>query len=491
MKDRVGIRKKARAIFSAVVLLAATGIFAGSSVTAWAFPNDATVTENSVNVRQSAVDGEVVGSLDSGATVTVTDSTDGSDGQTWYQVEYTSSDGASVTGWMRGDFLVIAEDTVVEEASSEGAASSEEPEVDLSLVNFEVSSGIPSEVIPIGFQLTTVEYEGTEIAALVMNNADVYLLYMEDTAGIIDGRLVVYDMDKSELIPYITFETDNGFILLLNIPDEEAALLSDRFVSSSCDFTDGTMDAVQMTIADTAIDESIHLSDYYFMYGVNRDGEYGWYVYNATEGTIQETILNMHYNLNGTVVETEKETADSSNSGSLPVLILLLALLAVAVVFAVLFGVRSRRLTQEVKAAKKVEKKHSKADRQESKPESRKRSKDSAKGAEEEDLFADFDPVYYRPSSGTQSGQRSAKQPAKQPTRQSAPQTAKQPAQQSVKPSTQKSAKQPTQQSAPQTAKPSTQQSAPTSQPAKKTAQKPTRKPAEESDFDDDDLEFL
>ncbi len=384
------------AVLSAAILFVAAGIFAGNTVTAWAYPNPATANDNSINVRESPVDGTVVGSLNSGNSVTVTDDIVGSDGQTWYQIEYTSAGGASITGWVRGDFLDVEE--VVEETPTEEAETEEAP--DLSQVNLQVSSGIPSDMIPVGFQLTTVVYEGTEISALVMNNADVYLVYMEDTAGIIDGRLVVYDIDRAELIPYISFETDNGFILLLNIPDSELSLLSDRFVSTSCEFTDGTMDALQMSMADTAISDTINISDYYFMYGVNRDGQYGWYVYNATEGTIQESILSMHYNFNGTVLtDEEEETESSMSSMSLILMIVVLAVLALLAVLAILFGVRCRRLTQEVKATKMAGNKHSKADKQESKSESRRRK---SRKDEEEDVFADFDPVYYRQTTGTQ-----------------------------------------------------------------------------------------
>ncbi len=368
--------KKAVIILSTAAVFMGTGIF-GTAVTAWADPSDGTITAEGINVRASAVDGETTDTLAAGKEVTVLDSTTGSDGMEWYQIEYTSS-GQTFSGWVRSDLVDVEDaDTEAEEAEEDAEQAAEEAEqaaedaeaaeqeateaedeakteeetssstTDTQAITLVVSDSIPVDIIPDGFKQTTVDYEGREVPALEMENAEVYLLYMEDTSHQTDGRLVVYDLAKSELIPYISFPTDDGFILLLNIPDAELSSVSDRFAKTVCEFDTGTMDALQMTQKDSVISESANLTDFYYMYGVNRDGSYGWYVYNAPEGTIEESVLSMHYNLNGTSVdEEEQSTGFSLDSLSMIVIVGIIVIFLLLLILVIIFGVRYRQLAK-------------------------------------------------------------------------------------------------------------------------------------------------
>ncbi len=382
--------KKAAVIISAAALLA-TGIPGLSSVTAMA----ATVSAGQANVRTSPVDGEAVDVLPEGRTVDIVDSTIGSDGNTWYQVTYVVGE-ETLGGWVRADLLsdddsaaeaaaeaeeieelteaveeaeeaaenaeeAAAEAVTSEEEAAAAAAEAEESAEAAETANepvatggsgaasYVISSSIPNDVIPDGFQKTTVSYEGKDVSALVMNSAEVYLLYMEDSSGSAAGRLVVYDLSKSELIPYICFPTNDGFILLLNIPDAELASVSDRFGLTTCSFEGGTIDALQMTQRDAVISESANLTDFYFMYGVNRDGRYGWYVYNSAEGDIEETILSMHYNLAGTgAAEEEERSRFSLDSLSIVVIVGIIVIFLLLLILVIIFGVRYRQLAKEI-----------------------------------------------------------------------------------------------------------------------------------------------
>ncbi len=369
--------KRAVMILSTAAVFMGTGVF-GTAITAWAYPSDGTITADGINVRSSAVDGDALDTLAAGKEVTVLDSTTGSDGNEWYQIEYTSA-GETFSGWVRSD-LVDVEDTdaEAEEAEAEAEQAEEEAEqaaedaeaaeqeaaeaeaeaeqaeeetqpaeTDTQAITLAVSDSIPVDIIPEGFQQTTVSYEGRDVAALEMENAEVYLLYMEDTSHQTDGRLVVYDLAKSELIPYISFPTDDGFILLLNIPDAELSTVSDRFAKTVCEFDTGTMDALQMTQKDSVISESANLTDFYYMYGVNRDGSYGWYTYNAPEGTIEESILSMHYNLNGTSVDVEEKSSSFSlDSLSMIVIVGIIVIFLLLLILVIIFGVRYRQLAK-------------------------------------------------------------------------------------------------------------------------------------------------
>ncbi len=364
--------KKTVAALSAAALLVAVGIPGISSITAWALPSSGTVAQEDTRVRASAVDGEVLDTLPEDKSVSIVDSTTGSDGEVWYEVRYSVGD-EELSGWIRSDLLNVegedaeeAAEEQMEETIEEAAEAVESEEEKVNLeegvdpvatsaggVTYVIATtSIPSDVIPDGFQLTTASYEGKEVPALVMNNASVYLLYMEDASGTAPGRLVVYDMAKSELIPYISFETKDGFILLLNIPDAELETVSDRFELTTCEFVDsGSIDALRMTQSDAIISESANLADYYYMYGVNRDGMYGWYVYNSAEGMIESNILNMHYNLNGTTVDEEEAGSGFSlDSLSLVVIVGIIVVLLLLVILVIIFGVRYRQLAKEMDA---------------------------------------------------------------------------------------------------------------------------------------------
>ncbi len=367
--------KKTAIIISAALLFTAAGIPGVSAVTAWALPSSGVVIGDGINVRSSAEYGDVIDTLEEGANVSITDSMSDSEDMTWYKVEYTTSDGDH-SGWVRGDLLEVsdddsaAEEQTTDEAAQAAATQEQNTEettaaADTTVqsnqpvaassgdITYVIASSIPSDVVPDGFQQTTVIYEGENVPALVMNNAEVYLLYMEDQSNTATGRLVVYDMEKSQIIPYISFDTTNGFILLLNIPDAELSSVSDRFVQTTCKFEDGTMDALQMSQADSIISESADLQDFYYMYGVNRDGMYGWYTYDMEEGTIQESILSMHYNLNGTQVDMEEENSGFSlDSLSMVVIVGIIVVILLLVILVIIFGLRYRQLAKE-KSAKK------------------------------------------------------------------------------------------------------------------------------------------
>ncbi len=80
----------------------------------------ATITADSVNVREGAGTAyDSVGKVTSGDTVTVTGEASGTDGKTWYQVTFGSS---NKQGFIRSDFLEVGE---AAEAPAEGEAAAE------------------------------------------------------------------------------------------------------------------------------------------------------------------------------------------------------------------------------------------------------------------------------------------------------------------------------------------------------------------------------
>lgn len=79
------------------------------AVTAYAYTGSATVKAASLNVRSGPGTGyQSLGRLSSGARVTVLSQQTGTDGQTWYNIRYTSSSGAEATGYVAAAYVQTA-----------------------------------------------------------------------------------------------------------------------------------------------------------------------------------------------------------------------------------------------------------------------------------------------------------------------------------------------------------------------------------------------
>jgi len=77
-----------------------------------------TVTWESINIRNDAVDGDVLCTLQKGAVVTVTGEKQGSDGKKWYQVSFVKNS-QSYIGYVRADLLDLSAKAATQTDSSE------------------------------------------------------------------------------------------------------------------------------------------------------------------------------------------------------------------------------------------------------------------------------------------------------------------------------------------------------------------------------------
>ncbi|MCR4807770.1 MAG: SH3 domain-containing protein [Lachnospiraceae bacterium] len=82
-----------------------------------------TVKGVGVNVRETAVDGKVVGTVSTGRAVTVTEQVTGSDGNVWYKISFTSNL-TPQTGFIRSDYVEGVTSNVTAMVTEEGNSSS-------------------------------------------------------------------------------------------------------------------------------------------------------------------------------------------------------------------------------------------------------------------------------------------------------------------------------------------------------------------------------
>lgn len=102
------IRAKLRKIFvvTAFIGILGAGIYIFNSVSEAYTEQIGTVTGSYVRLRSEPVTGSLITYPDKGQVVRVIDETTASDGYTWYKLTY-DSNGATLTGWMRSDFVLI------------------------------------------------------------------------------------------------------------------------------------------------------------------------------------------------------------------------------------------------------------------------------------------------------------------------------------------------------------------------------------------------
>ncbi len=82
-----------------------------------------TVKGAGVNVRETAVDGRVVGRVSTGRAVTVTEQVTGSDGNVWYKISFIS-ELTPQTGYIRSDFVEGVTKNVTAKETEQGSSSS-------------------------------------------------------------------------------------------------------------------------------------------------------------------------------------------------------------------------------------------------------------------------------------------------------------------------------------------------------------------------------
>mgnify|MGYP002225907257 FL=1 len=74
----------------------------------YAYTGTATVKASSLNVRSDAGTGySAVARLAAGASVRITGEKTGTDGKTWYQIQYTGSSGQTGTGYVSSSYIRI------------------------------------------------------------------------------------------------------------------------------------------------------------------------------------------------------------------------------------------------------------------------------------------------------------------------------------------------------------------------------------------------
>lgn len=181
----------------------------------------------------------------------------------------------------------------------------------------------------------------------------------------------------------VRVETGAGYVDLVDVPEEEASLVSSRFTAAVCELEDGSVQGYQLAEPDEMVAADADLTAFYYLYGTNEIGEQGWYIYDAEEGSIQKCLDNMHY---AVPEETDAEQSQDFDAGSLNRMLFggLCLICLLLLVLTIVFSVRYRRLRKLLeKETELPEERAAAADRAERK--AKKRSADRVPEAEEQE----------------------------------------------------------------------------------------------------------
>ena len=273
--------KKAGLIIRTAGTLALAGVMFAGAPAVWAAPTSGAAVSDNIVVREEAVSGAQIGSLYANQEVTITGETEGSDGNVWYQITFEGTDGER-TGWVRSDLIGASDSSA---AGEEGDASS--------------------------------DVQGT-----AENQED--------------------DADAGNTV---RFETNGGYVDLRDVPEEEAALVSDRFVPAECGLDGGSVQGYQLAGPDAMVAADADLTVFYYLYGTNELGEQGWYVYDSEKNVLQKNLVNMSYSIPEQTEPEGDQTQQFDVNSIYRMLAAGLCLICVLLlVLVVVFSVRYRKL---------------------------------------------------------------------------------------------------------------------------------------------------
>lgn len=187
--------------------------------------------------------------------------------------------------------------TASSEVESESSSQTQEPvekfEWNGSVLEFK--DNVPAEIVPVDFVKTTKMLHNQEVPVLEFKDGMLTVVYLTDENG--DNNLYVYDAVANDVYPFVSIGDEETYVMVLR-PDDATApagylactlSIEGKGVVSAYQFN--TEELLEETAglfgAETFYGAEAKPTDFYLMYCLNQDGEYGWYQYDVVEGTFQ------------------------------------------------------------------------------------------------------------------------------------------------------------------------------------------------------------
>jgi len=267
-------------------------------------------TNDTVRMRKGAgTDTDVVTSVPSGSEMESSGTEDGSDGKTWYKVNYKGSD-----GYIRGDFIeeVKSEEPEEEEESESEEGSSNSLQIGGENANVRDSASTDGSVVA-----TAESGDSFDIKSEVTDDEGNtwYEIEVDGTSGYVNANDVVVGGQEA---PEEAAPVDMGSTEISNV-------ISSRILP-------GDVDLTGMTIDEATLNEWAS-GNYYVLYTTDNKGGDSWYLYSLSDSQF-EKIADLHADN----TEPKEEAKGGVSKVVVIVLVVIIIALIVALVVVILKG---------------------------------------------------------------------------------------------------------------------------------------------------------
>ena len=180
---------------------------------------------------------------------------------------------------------------------------------------------IPAGEIPADFQKITVVINSVEVPCLTFSNGNLkvlYLIHPDETTG-----LYVYDEAQRCIYPFVKLSSEKGYLFVLRTDEVPAPenykgctlSIDGKGVVNAYQFIQPAVQEEENTVTSWFGPETFYAAeaqptDFYLIYGMNQNGETGWYVYDSVDGTFQRFLGSVHNPVVEAGSETDEDTED-------------------------------------------------------------------------------------------------------------------------------------------------------------------------------------
>ncbi len=185
------------------------------------------------------------------------------------------------------DVLAAADDADAEDSDGEDSdeEDSEEDEERASFVIDERTFYVHHPTGVDGFTLTHIDIQGIRSSVLQSDTLEgLYLVMLYSDNGSYRD-LFVYNQDTGTVIPYVQLESGSDTVIFIEAGEDVTVPTRYSYVDLGWG-AKYTLPAYKHVTID-GVDEIFDDSNRYLIYGINQDGEKGWYSYDYDTGSVQ------------------------------------------------------------------------------------------------------------------------------------------------------------------------------------------------------------
>lgn len=171
--------------------------------------------------------------------------------------------------------VVVTRKEAPEESEGEPKPEEKPVEFDYSGQKLKLNTSIAKDSIPTGFEKEPMMVKGVETEILNFHNDALQLLSLSDDQN--HKSLYVYNKMEQSVYPFIKLECNNNYIIVLT-PTSAVEIPKDYQLNTLSIEGKGVV---------TAYQRKEQASDFYLLYTMNQNGDFGWYQYDVLEATFQ------------------------------------------------------------------------------------------------------------------------------------------------------------------------------------------------------------